>query len=112
MRRITLFVLACLLFVNCAAVVISAPRGTNVNLLANEPTTVRITMRNWYLLWGLVPLTDNNTAAMVGRCNLNNVRVRVCYTPLQRLANIVMGLGLVETNTVIIDGVPGEMPGR
>ena len=40
--------------------------------------------------------------------NLDGVRVRVYYTPLQRLANLIMVLGLVETNTVVIEGIPGR----
>jgi len=111
MKRAAL-VFACLLFINCATVLINAPGGKTVTLLSNQPTTVKITLRNWYLLWGMIPLTNNSTADMIGRTNLDNVRVKVYYTPLQRLANLVMILGLVETNTVVIEGMPGNMPGK
>jgi hypothetical protein len=112
MIRVVLVALACLLFVNCATVLVNAPRGKTVTLLSNEPTTVNVTLRNWYVLWGLIPLTNNNIASMVGRTNLDKVRVKVYYTPLQRLANLIMLLGFVETNTVVIEGIPGSMPGK
>jgi hypothetical protein len=110
MTKLVLVALACLLLVNCATVLVNAPRGKTVTLLSNEPATLKVTLRNWYLLWGLIPLTNNNTATMIGRCNLENVRVKVYYTPLQRLANLIMVLGLVETNTVLIEGIPGNIP--
>ena len=106
MTRLVLIAFACLLLVNCATVFVNAPSGKTVTLLSDDPTPVKITVRNWYLLWGLVPLTDNNTASLVGRTNLDGVRVRVYYTPLQRLANLIMILGLIETNTVVIEGIP------
>ena len=103
-------VCACLLLINCATVLVNAPRGKTVALLSNDPATLKVTLRNWYLFWGLIPLTNNSTATMIGRCNLDDVRVKVYYTPLQRLANLVMALGLVETNTVLIEGIPGNIP--
>jgi len=112
MARLVLIAFACLLLINCATVLVNAPRGKTVTLLSNEPATLKVTLRNWYVFWGLIPLTNNSTASMVGRCNLDGVRVRVYYTPLQRLANLIMVLGLVETNTVQIEGIPGSMPGR
>jgi hypothetical protein len=108
MARLMLIAFACLLLVNCATVLVNAPRGKTVTLLSNEPAPVKITLRNWYLLWGLIPLTHNNTASMIARTNLDVVRVKAYYTPLQRLANLIMILGLVETNTVVIEGIPGK----
>ena len=108
MTKAVLVAFACLLLINCAAVLVNAPRDEAVTLLSNQPTMVKVTLRNWYLLWGLIPLTNNNTATMIARTNLDNVRVKVYYTPLQRLANLIMVLGLVETNTVVIEGIPGK----
>jgi hypothetical protein len=108
MTRLVLVAFACLLLVNCATVFVNAPPGRNITLLSNEPTSVKITMRNWYVLWGLIPLTNNNTASMIGQVNLSGVRVRTFYRPLDFIENIFLSVISLHTNTVVIEGQPGK----
>jgi hypothetical protein len=107
MTRLTLVALTGLLLVNCATVIVNAPRGKTVTLLSDEPTSVKITIRNWYLLWGLIPLTNNSTASMIGQVNLSGVRVRTYYRPLDFIENILLSVFTLHTNIVVIEGRPG-----
>jgi hypothetical protein len=106
MRRLVLLAFACLLVVSCSVVYVKAPAGKNVTLLANEPTSIKIPMRNWYLLWGLIPLTDNNTATMIGQANIGQVRVKTYYTPLDFILNIPLSAITLHCNTVLLEGNP------
>ncbi len=97
-----------LMLLNCGAVLVNAPRGQTVTLLADEPTIVKVTMRNWYVLWGLIPLTNNSTGEMIGRANLTGVRVRKYFGPLDFVLNIILSPLTLHTNTVVIEGNVGR----
>ncbi|HTW92255.1 MAG TPA: hypothetical protein VMH22_11155 [bacterium] len=107
MYRLALFALACLLLVNCSVVYVKAPPGKTVTLMSNEPATVKITLRQWSFLWGLIPLNSVNTAAWVSMANLGQLRVKSYYTWYEWLWNIplfaVVGL---HSNTVLLEGNP------
>lgn len=107
MKRLALILFSGLLLVSCSVVYVKAPAGKNVTLLANEPTTIKIPMRNWYLLWGLIPLTNNNnTATMIGQANIGQVRVKTYYTPLDFILNIPLSAISLHCNTVLLEGNP------
>jgi len=106
MRKAVLLASACLLFVSCSVVYVKAPAGKTVTLLANEPTSIKIPMRNWYLLWGLIPLTDNGTSTMIGQVNMGQVRVKTYYTALDFILNIPLAALTLHTNTVLLEGNP------
>jgi|WetSurMetagenome_2_1015567.scaffolds.fasta_scaffold24648_4 hypothetical protein len=108
MPRLMLIALACLLLTNCAAVIVNAPPGKTVTLLSDEPTQVHIAMKNWYLLWGLIPLTPNSTATMIGQANIASVRVKSYYRPIDCLENILLGVLTLHTNTVLLEGQSGN----
>jgi hypothetical protein len=89
----------------CGTVLITAPPESNIRLLAElEPATSKVTMKNWYVLWGIVPLTNNNTSDVIARHALKNVRVKTYFSFVDALINYVLGGLSIYTNTVDIEG--------
>ena len=75
----------------CAAVYVNAPPGRDVRLIAEgESIQSKQTVRAWYLLWGLVPLNDNSTAARISNNNLTGVRVREYYGPVDVIISALL----------------------
>ncbi len=107
MRKAVLLASACLLLASCSILYVRAPSGKTVTLLGNEPATVKITLRQWSLLWGLIPLNSVNTAAWCNMANLGQLRVKAYYTWYEFLWNIplfvVFGL---HSNSVLLEGNP------
>lgn len=96
-RKTVLFVLLIVLcagFMGCMTTRVGgdahlAPSDTEGTLIAEKG--------NWYILWGLVPLNDNRTDAVVPAGK--KVRVETKYTPIDFLINIFTGLVTIYTNT-------------
>ena len=111
MRRCALAALACLVLVSCSAVYVKAPPGRTVTLMGNERATVRIPLRQWSLLWGLVPLHNVNTADWCAMVNLGQMRVKTYSTWYEFLWNIpfFFAAGL-HSNTVLLEGNPPPLP--
>jgi hypothetical protein len=54
--------------------------------------------RQWYILWGLVPLNDVNSKAMAE--GATNYTIRTQYTALDFLINILTGIVSIQSMTV------------
>ena len=94
-----------MLLPSCGVVMVTAPPGDDVRLLPElEPAASKVTVKNWYVLWGLVPITNNSTADVIGRNQLENVRVKTYYSVVDWLINAVLGGFSIYTNTVEIEG--------
>jgi hypothetical protein len=89
-------------------VLVNAPRGTSITLLSDQPAPVKITHHCWYVLWGLIPVTKNSTAQMIGQMNLAGMRVREYFSPVDFILDIVLAPVSLHTNTVIIEGQAGK----
>lgn len=90
---------------SCGVVMVTAPAGSDIRLLPElEPAGSKVTIKNWYVLWGLVPITDNSTADVIGKNQLENVRVKTYFSEIDWLINVVLGWTSVYTNTVEIEG--------
>jgi hypothetical protein len=109
MRRLVLIASACLLLAGCSALYVKAPNDRALVLLSNEPTTVKIELRQVSLFWGVMPVSNEplNTAGWVKQINLGQIRVKSYYKWYEYLWNIpgFFLLGL-HTNTVLIEGNP------
>ncbi len=68
MRKLLFLSFLAVVFSGCATVVVESPKDLK---LANSgeylPTMSK--KKVWFALWGLVPLTNNSTADMMGACN-------------------------------------------
>ncbi|MEO0115121.1 MAG: hypothetical protein ABIK93_06555 [candidate division WOR-3 bacterium] len=90
---------------NCATVSIVAPTGKKVVLAAEtDPTTFKTTKKVWYVIWGLVPITDNSTEELITKYNLENVRVKTQYDIVDFLISYFLGFLSIHTKTVIVEG--------
>jgi hypothetical protein len=110
-KLITLAVLAGILMLGsgCGTVLVTAPAGSNVRLLAElEPATSKVTVKNWYVLWGIVPITNNNTSDIIAKHGLKDVRIKTYFSFVDALINGVLGGLSLYTNTVEIEGNLGK----
>lgn len=102
---IGLVFLGVFLFTSCATISVVGPAGRKTTLLSEpEPTTYKTTVKVWYLLWGLVPITDNSTEEIIAKYDLENVKVRTQYDIVDILVSAVLGGFSVHTKTMIIEG--------
>ncbi len=107
MKRVLLTVaLAAIMLsaLSCATVLVTAPPGSNVKLLEEiSPAPSRIQYKNWYFLFGLVPITDNSTADIIAKHQFKEVRVKTYQGVLDFVISYVTS-GIIWTNTVEIEG--------
>jgi len=85
-------VFALLLFVGCATHVHKI--GTGPQSFTNDE------MRQWYILWGLVPLNEVDTKDMAG--DAANYEIKTEVTPLDILISIPAGWVSVTSRTVTV----------
>lgn len=57
-----------------------------------------VTKRQWYVLWGLVPINEVDSKAMAG--GAQNYTVKSSVTPLDFIINIFTGIITVNSQTV------------
>jgi hypothetical protein len=103
---IILICLFCLLFSSCATISIIAPVGQKV-MLASETTPVAFstTKKVFYLLWGLVPISNNSTDDIIAKYNLENVRFKTQYDFIDVLVSFVFGDFIsLHSKTIVIEG--------
>ncbi|MCX7705836.1 MAG: hypothetical protein N2115_06220 [bacterium] len=104
-KPLIFLVLIALIAVNCGTVIMSAPPREDVKLLSEaDPTAFKTTMKCWYVLWGLVPISNNSTAEVIAKYQLKNVRAKTYYSFVDYLINMVLGTFSIYTNTTVIEG--------
>ncbi|MEO0099990.1 MAG: hypothetical protein ABIK99_04780 [candidate division WOR-3 bacterium] len=104
MKRLFLF-LFLILFIGCYPVSIVSPAGKKTILLSEtDQTTFKTSKRVWYVLWGLVPITDNSTADIISKYNLENVKVTTHFEIVDYLISAVLGSFSIQTKTVVVEG--------
>lgn len=105
MKKVIGVVLVGAILLGCATVKINAPAGESVTLISEtETTTFKTTKRVWYVLWGLVPITNNSTDEMIKQYNLKKVRVTTQFDIVDYLIAFFLGGLTIQTKTVIIEG--------
>jgi hypothetical protein len=67
---------------------------------AGPQTGVELSTRQWYILWGLVPLGEKDSADMAG--GASNYRVTSEITVVDFLLNIITGLVTIQSQTVTV----------
>ncbi len=88
----------------CATVMISAPPSSNVKLLGEiEPAPSKVTIKNWYFLFGLVPISNNATSDVIAKYQFKDVRVKTYMGPVDWIISYLT-YGIIYTNTVDIEG--------
>jgi len=102
-RGIFALLLASLLFGSCATIVYEAPADKNLKMATQvDAPPVKIKKKVWYALWGLIPISSNSTADMVGPCK-EIVKVKSYYGIDDFLIGCVLGNFSIMTMTVEIN---------
>ena len=85
-------ILGVLLLIGCAAHVHKVGNGAQGNDIMME--------RQWYVLYGLVPINEVDTNAMAGEAT--DYEIMTQYTGLDVIINIFTGVISVNSRTVIV----------
>lgn len=95
------------ILLNCAPVMINAPAQETKLLSEGDFAHSKTTLRCWYLLGGLIPITNNATAEIIAAKGYKGVRVKVQHNILDILVDVIFG-GILYTQTVEIEGTTGK----
>jgi len=88
---------------SCATVRVEAPGKSDIKL-ATETSPYNYVMKKkvFYILWGLVPITDNSTASMLAGKDVSEVRVLTYYDVVDAFVSYVLGWLSIHSKTVEI----------
>lgn len=112
MRKILSLVVVLLIafsFFGCYSAKIVAPPVSDSNssvrlLSAGEPAAFKEKKKNFYVLWGLVPLNRNKTDKIISENGLNEVRVETKHTFLDYFISTLGNIVSISVNTSVIEG--------
>lgn len=105
MSRLFLMAFALLLLTSCYSARMVAPQGREIKTLAEDDTAqFKKEVKLWYALWGLVPITQNNSARIIAEYNLESVRVTTKFKFSDILIGIFTGVASIYPHTMIIEG--------
>lgn len=107
-KFLSVLFLASILLTSCYSTKIVAPTNRKVALATEmEPMDKRVIKKNWYVLWGAVPISDNKTDYIIEQEQFNKVRVETKHMfsdyLLSALLNVIIPT-TIYTNTTIIEG--------
>jgi len=107
MRKIVALALIASLYAGCFTMKYVAPVGTEVSTLSElQPASFEKQVKVWYALWGLVPITDNSSDAIISRYKLKEVRVTTKFTFLDLIIGAFTGVATIVPKTMVIEGNP------
>ncbi len=109
MKKVLSFLTLVFFLVACATVRIEAPSGSNIKL-APEVSTYNYTAKKkvFYVLWGLIPITDNSTASMLQGKNVQEVKAKTYYDVVDYLIALILGNFSIVSTTVEIQAKVSE----
>ena len=88
----TLLIIAMLFVIGCSAHVHKVGKGAQGYNVTEA--------RQWYIVWGLVPINDVDTNAMVGEAT--DYEITTSYTPVDFIIGIVAGSVTISSRTVSV----------
>ena len=90
------------IFIGCYSVKVKAPSGQEVQLVSYTENAKEVkTKKVWYILWGLVPLSDNTTESeLVG---VKKASVTTSFTFVDILISIFTGIITISPRTVEVN---------
>ncbi|MCF7824931.1 MAG: Bor family protein [Candidatus Marinimicrobia bacterium] len=91
-KVVILIVVAAFLLMSCS---------THVHTIGKGPQTGKTeTAKQWYILFGLVPLTDVDTAAMAG--GAADYEIMTQQAPIDIVISMVLGLTTISSRSVTV----------
>lgn len=90
-------------FSSCLNVVVKAPAGKKISISSQEPSIYSSKKMVFYVLWGLVPITDNSTAdLMLTVPDGSEVAVKTEMTLIDFLVSAFLGVVTIQSHTVSV----------
>lgn len=87
--------------IGCTVVRVEAPVGEKIKLSSEtESYNYVAKKRVFYVLWGLVPITDNSTAKMLEGKKVESVKIEAKYDIVDILINVILGHFTVVSRTI------------
>ena len=91
MKRLIALGLSLVMLVGCATIKIESPAGVKLHLGKNANQSPVIAKRHFFfILWGLVPVSDNSTAAMLSGKDSSEITVKTYYDIIDCLINFFL----------------------
>jgi hypothetical protein len=85
----------------------TSPPGGSVSTLSQEQaTTVKKSVKVWYALWGLVPISNNASDKIIAENNLKAARVTTQIQFVDFLIGIFTGIISIVPATMTVEGNP------
>ena len=105
MRRIFATALLVCFCTGCYTMKYTAPPDANVTTISQEqPTTFKKQQKVWYVLWGLVPISDNTSSKVIAENKLKNARVKTEIKFVDGVISIFTGIISIVPATMTIEG--------
>jgi len=109
MKRLVSLILVVALvltFAGCYTVNIKAPEGKKIYLASKPVVSPDNSKKVFYILWGLVPITDNSTVDLLANYpDGSEVAVSTKYTFIDQIINMIAGLLTINCQTVEVQRV-------
>ncbi len=105
--RLVILICGAVLLSGCFKTQLYAPLGRDIRLLAqDEPTRFRTEYKNWYVLYGFVPIWTTQPEAIIRKENLVEVRARTQDTVSDAIITAVSMLLpiMIFPQHVIVEG--------
>ena len=110
MKHSKIFLICILSFVmltGCLNTNLVAPENNKVRVLgANEAVRYHKEYRNWYLLYGAVPLYTVQPEELIAEQNLTEVRVQTEDTVMDGIISFFSSALTILPQTVVVEGNP------
>jgi hypothetical protein len=106
LQFITVLLCAALLCGGCYSVKIQAGGGSDRPALASQGEVLpyKDNKKNWYILWGLVPVGNHSTAGRIQEAGLKTVRVETKMKFGDVLISLILAPLTIGCNTTTIEG--------
>lgn len=89
----------------CYSAKVFAPYDSQITLADNTtPLAFKQTKRNFYVLWGLIPLSDDSTHDIIRDNGLKKVRVTNEVTVVDFFISLIVSPLSITTSTTLVEG--------
>lgn len=102
---VMLLLLVSMMFAGCYSVKVLPPAGKDVELMPSaKSASFKQTQKNWFVLWGIVPLNSDGVSKVIEKNNLTEVRVETKRTFVDVLISGLLNIVSVGVATTVVEG--------
>ncbi len=106
MKKVSILIFALFIFAaftGCMDIIVKAPKGKNIKITSVEPKKYDAQKMVFYILWGLVPVTDNSTEDLFTSIpDGSTVAIKTSMSALDWLITLVLSEISITSHTVDI----------